>query len=76
MILYHGSNGDIGNIDLTRGLQYKDFGKGFYVTPSQTTAIRMAQKKARLWRSSPIDELSRGHLSTRRGRTTSTGQIP
>lgn len=32
MILYHGSNGDIGNIDLTRGLQYKDFRKGFYFT--------------------------------------------
>ena len=53
MILYHGSNGDIGNIDLTRGLQYKDFGKGFYVTPSQTTAIRMAQKKARLFGGTP-----------------------
>jgi len=30
MILYHGTNEDIGNIDLTRGLQYKDFGKGIY----------------------------------------------
>lgn len=53
MILYHGTNEDIGNIDLTRGLQYKDFGKGFYVTPSRTTAIRMAQKKARLFGGTP-----------------------
>ena len=44
MKLYHGSNADIETIDLT-----KDFGKGFYVTPDKSTAIRMAQKKARLF---------------------------
>ena len=49
MILYHGTNEDIGVIDLTRGLRHKDFGKGFYLTPDRTTAIRMAQKKARLF---------------------------
>ena len=49
MKLYHGSNADIETIDLTRGLRYKDFGKGFYVTPDRSTAIRMAQKKARLF---------------------------
>ena len=49
MTLYHGSNADIDCIDLTRGLRYKDFGKGFYVTPDRSTAIRMAQKKARLF---------------------------
>lgn len=49
MILYHGTNEDIGAIDLTRGLRHKDFGKGFYLTPDRTTAIRMAQKKARLF---------------------------
>ena len=49
MILFHGSNADIEVIDLNKGLRYKDFGKGFYVTPDKSTAIRMAQKKARLF---------------------------
>ena len=49
MTLYHGTSEDIGAIDLTRGLRHKDFGKGFYLTPDRTTAIRMAQKKARLF---------------------------
>ena len=49
MKLYHGTNADIGAIDLNRGLRHKDFGKGFYLTPDLTTAIRMAQKKTRLF---------------------------
>ena len=49
MILYHGTNEDIEAIDLNRGLRHKDFGKGFYLTPDRDTAIRMAQKKARLF---------------------------
>ena len=49
MKLYHGSNQDIERIDLSKGLQFKDFGKGFYTTPDRTTAIRMAQKRARLF---------------------------
>ncbi len=49
MKLYHGTNADIGAIDLNQGLRYKDFGKGFYATPDRKTAIRMAQKKARLF---------------------------
>lgn len=49
MILYHGSNADIETIDLDKGLRYKDFGKGFYVTPDKATAIRMATKNARLF---------------------------
>ena len=49
MTLYHGTRADIGAIDLTRGLRHKDFGKGFYLTPDRTTAVRMAQKKARLF---------------------------
>jgi hypothetical protein len=53
MILFHGTNTDIENIDLTRGLRHKDFGKGFYLTPERTTAIRMAQKKARLFGGTP-----------------------
>lgn len=49
MTLYHGTNQDIEKIDLTKGLRYKDFGKGFYLTSDRTTAIRMAQKKAKLF---------------------------
>lgn len=54
MILYHGSNTNINTIDLTKGWRYKDFGKGFYLTPDKTTATRMAQKKARLFGGTPI----------------------
>lgn len=53
MILYHGTNGNIEAIDLEKGSQYKDFGKGFYLTPDKSTAIRMAQKKARLFGGTP-----------------------
>ena len=53
MTLYHGTNADIDAIDLTLGLRHKDFGKGFYLTPDRTTAIRMAQKKARLFGGTP-----------------------
>ena len=31
MILFHGTNTDIETIDLTRSLNHKDFGKGFYL---------------------------------------------
>ena len=53
MTLYHGSNEDIQTIDLERGLRFKDFGKGFYLTPDKSTATRMAQKKTRLFGGAP-----------------------
>lgn len=53
MKLYHGTNADIEAIDLNIGLRFKDFGKGFYLTPDVKTAIRMAQKKARLFGGMP-----------------------
>ena len=49
MTLYHGTNVDIEVIDLTKGLRYKDFGMGFYLTSDRPTAVRMAQKKTRLF---------------------------
>lgn len=49
MKLYHGTNVDIEEIDLARGLRHKDFGMGFYATPDRTTAVRMAQKRSRLF---------------------------
>ena len=49
MRLFHGTNKDFDTIDLGQGLRYKDFGQGFYTTPNRETAVRMAQKKARLF---------------------------
>ena len=49
MKLYHGTNADIVTIDLSKGLAHKDFGRGFYLTPDRATAVRMAEKKARLF---------------------------
>lgn len=49
MKLYHGTNQAIETIDLSCGLQFKDFGKGFYATPDRTTAVRMAKKRTRLF---------------------------
>jgi hypothetical protein len=53
MILYHGTNADFDRISLAVGLRYKDFGRGFYATPDRKTAVRMAQKKARLFGGTP-----------------------
>ena len=57
-LLYHGTNNDISKVDLSRSLPHKNFGKGVYLTPNRDTAIRMAQKKARLfWWHPHIDYL-------------------
>lgn len=53
MTLYHGTNADIESIDLSKGIRYKDFRQGFYLTPDRQTAVRMAQKKARLFGGTP-----------------------
>jgi len=42
MILYHGSNIKILNIDLTKTRPFKDFGRGFYLTKLEEQAERMA----------------------------------
>ena len=39
MILYHGSNQPIADIDLSRGKKFKDFGQGFYTTHIKEQAI-------------------------------------
>ena len=49
MILYHGSNLEIIEIDFSKCKPYKDFGKGFYLTSLKTQAMRMAQNKAALF---------------------------
>lgn len=67
MIVYHGTNSDISEIDLSKGSRFKDFGQGFYVTPDLETAERMARKKVNLFKGEPIVisyELDESALST------------
>ncbi|MBP3776640.1 MAG: DUF3990 domain-containing protein [Prevotella sp.] len=45
--LYHGSNQEIGEIDLSLGMPDKDFGQGFYLTHLRHQAERMALSKCK-----------------------------
>lgn len=54
MILYHGTYTDIQIIDLDKCHPYKDFGKGFYLTDLEDQALKMATKKARLYKGEPV----------------------
>lgn len=45
MILYHGSNMYIYEIDLSKSKPNKDFGKGFYLSESYQQALEMAKFK-------------------------------
>lgn len=54
MLVYHGTNADIEEIDLKKGNRFKDFGQGFYVTPNLETAQRMARKKVDLFKGQAI----------------------
>jgi hypothetical protein len=44
MILYHGSNAEVANIDLSLCGKYKDFGQGFYLTSLKSQACDWAKK--------------------------------
>ena len=46
--LYHGSNVNIEQIDLSKGLIDKDFGKGFYLTDIRSQAEEMAKRRTRI----------------------------
>ena len=48
MTVYHGSNIEIDVIRLEKSMPYKDFGKGFYTSPVQEHAWRMAVRTARI----------------------------
>lgn len=48
MILYHGSNMPIEQIDLEKSKPNKDFGKGFYLSESEEQAMEMANFKSSL----------------------------
>lgn len=45
MILYHGSNVEITEIDLSKGQKDKDFGQGFYLTDMREQAEAMARRR-------------------------------
>ncbi len=45
MILYHGSNTDIKDIDLSLSRPFKDFGRGFYLSDNEEQALKMAQTR-------------------------------
>jgi len=45
MRLYHGTNINFGEIDLTKSLPNKDFGKGFYLSDTFSQAQQMAKAK-------------------------------
>ncbi len=46
MILYHSSNVPVDKIDLDKSKPNKDFGKGFYLSESETQAMEMARFKS------------------------------
>ena len=54
MILYHGSNLEIDQIDLAKCRPYKDFGQGFYLTDLQDQSMRMAERVARIYGGEPV----------------------
>ena len=55
MLLYHGSNILIENIDLTKCRNFKDFGRGFYLTTLLSQAKQMAiRTSARFGESSKV----------------------
>ena len=54
MILYHGSNTKVTEIDLSKCRPYKDFGRGFYLTDIRGQAEQMARRVVRLYGGSPM----------------------
>ena len=54
MILYHGSNMVVEQIDLDKSKPNKDFGKGFYLSESVEQAMEMAAFKTSLLGGEPV----------------------
>ena len=54
MILYHGSNMAVEQIDLDKSKPNKDFGKGFYLSESEAQAMEMAAFKTSLLGGEPV----------------------
>ena len=77
MKLYHGSNIRIKVIDLEKSKPFKDFGKGFYLSDTETQAMEMAKFKSSILGNAPIvtefefdaDGLNSSNLKTKRFET-------
>lgn len=54
MTLYHGTNQDFDEIDLSKSNAFKDFGKGFYLTDIKQQAEAMSLRKTRIFGGYPI----------------------
>lgn len=54
MTLYHGTNTTFDKVLLEKCRPYKDFGKGFYLTPDKNQAARMAARVARMFGGEPV----------------------
>lgn len=54
MSLYHGSNVEIKEIDLTLSKPNKDFGRGFYLSNNYEQSYEMATFKTTFFRGSPL----------------------
>lgn len=54
MILYHGSNVEINQINLNLCKPYKDFGRGFYTTENEEQAGKTAIRTAKLFGGKPF----------------------
>ena len=54
MLLYHGSNINIKEIDLAMCRPYKDSGRGFYLTVLREQAEKMAKRVAKIYGGVPI----------------------
>jgi len=54
MILFHGSNLEIDQINLNFCRPYKDFGKGFYATELEEQAVNMAKRTIRIFGGKPF----------------------
>lgn len=54
MKLYHGSDMVIDSIDLNKCKPFKDFGRGFYLSPNYQQAYELAQFRSQLSSKSPV----------------------
>jgi hypothetical protein len=54
MILYHGSNVQIERIELEKSKPFKDFGRGFYLSPDRQQAEKMAIFRSKVLGNAPI----------------------
>jgi len=54
MILYHGSNVEICEIDLSKTLKGKDFGRGFYLSDNELQAFEIAKLRALSFGGEPV----------------------